>query len=42
MLMLSREDFLKVMKDYPEDWERFCLFKDDLIFNSGHIASNVL
>ncbi|CAK67965.1 unnamed protein product (macronuclear) [Paramecium tetraurelia] len=34
LLVLSRNDVLQELKDFPIDYEKFCHIKDDLIFNS--------
>ncbi|CAD8190321.1 unnamed protein product [Paramecium pentaurelia] len=31
--ILSRQDFLQDLKDFPNDYEKFCSIKDDLLFN---------
>ncbi|CAK56656.1 unnamed protein product (macronuclear) [Paramecium tetraurelia] len=31
--ILSRQDFLQDLKDFPNDYEKFCAIKDDLLFN---------
>ncbi|CAD8093469.1 unnamed protein product [Paramecium primaurelia] len=33
LLVLSRNDFLQELKDFPNDYEKFCHIKDDLIYN---------
>lgn len=33
ILILSRCDFLQALKDFPNDYEKYCSIKDDLIFN---------
>ncbi|CAD8172860.1 unnamed protein product [Paramecium octaurelia] len=36
-LLLSRDDFLKILPDYPEDYERFRNIHDGLLFNQDYI-----
>ncbi|CAD8116941.1 unnamed protein product [Paramecium sonneborni] len=33
LLVLSRNDFIQELKDFPNDYEKFCHIKDDLIYN---------
>lgn len=34
LLLLSRDDFLKIIPEFPEDYEVFREMHDDLIYNS--------
>ena len=31
MVSLSQEDFLEVMTDFPEDYEKYCMIKDTMM-----------
>ncbi|CAD8120874.1 unnamed protein product [Paramecium sonneborni] len=33
LLILSRQDFLQELKEFPNDYEKFCSIRDDLLFN---------
>ncbi|CAD8198895.1 unnamed protein product [Paramecium pentaurelia] len=33
LLILSRQDFLQELKEFPNDYEKFCSIKDDLLYN---------
>ncbi|CAD8080729.1 unnamed protein product [Paramecium sonneborni] len=37
LLLLSRDDFLRILPDYPEDYERFRNIHDGLLFNQDYI-----
>lgn len=36
LILIARDDLLKVIHDFPEDLEKICMLKDDIIFNGGH------
>jgi hypothetical protein len=40
--MISREDFLKIIKDFPEDNERFNQIKDDIMLYHAESVGKVL
>ncbi|CAD8140691.1 unnamed protein product [Paramecium octaurelia] len=35
LLILPRNQFLKILKEFPEDKEKYCQIRDDLIYNNG-------
>ncbi|KAM3138474.1 hypothetical protein pb186bvf_009388 [Paramecium bursaria] len=36
LLILPRNDFFKIIKDFQEDREKFCQIRDDLVYNQGN------
>ena len=34
LLKVGRQDFLNILKQYPEDYEVFCNIKDSLLLNN--------
>jgi hypothetical protein len=32
LLKIKREDFLNLLKEFPEDYESFCRIRDEIIF----------
>ncbi|CAD8058871.1 unnamed protein product [Paramecium sonneborni] len=35
LLILPRNQFLKILKEFPEDKEKYCQIRDDLLYNNG-------
>ena len=34
---LKRDDFLNILRNYPLEYEKFCVLRDSLIFNDKRI-----
>jgi len=35
LLMIKRKDFIELLKQYPEDYEKYCQLRDNIIFKSN-------
>ncbi|CAD8052125.1 unnamed protein product [Paramecium primaurelia] len=35
LLVLPRNQFLKILREFPEDKEKYCQIRDDLLYNNG-------
>lgn len=33
VMLLTRQEFLKTLKDYPSDYETYCKIRDDFLHN---------
>jgi CRP-like cAMP-binding protein len=42
LLLISRDDMLEAIKDFPEDKEKLCTLKDDILFNNGYETAKLL
>ena len=41
IFQISREDFIEIIKKFPQDHQKFCEFKDNLIFNNKHSTLDI-
>jgi len=40
LLVIKREDFIELIKNYPEEYEKFCLIKDKIMFENDYSTVN--
>lgn len=41
LLYIKREDFLNTLKKFPNDYERYCKIKDQILLDNNYMAINV-